>query len=772
MENKVKVYAVLLVLLAFAAWSWAAYPPGFQVFFNNASEGESNDIDTELIAFIDSAQVNISAHFYQINHMGIVDAFVRAANRLGPCNVRIISDAHYSQDPNPDYNQAYKALIDAGIPVIDETCDGSSDQSEHSHNKFCIVDEEAVWTGSYNITHNGTFNNNNNAVLIEDAGLAQAFLTEFNEMWGSSGCVPGCGSTSKFGNKKADNTAHNFNIGGVQVEAYFAPSDGCEQAILNELSAVDQGVYFCIFVFTTNSMGDSMIASYDSGYEIMGVFDNLQAWTQYSEGTKMRNHGMPVKADSEVDPHGDLLHHKFMVIDPYGHDPTVITGSYNWTASAEEDNDENILIIHDPVIAQAYYQEFLKRYYGDEIPTAELVITEVMANPLEESTGEFIEIYNYGTTSVDMTGFKITDGDSTEELFSYSGGDMVLGAGKYALILDPDYAGEYSIPSGTLLLTTGDSAIGNGLSVNDPVTLYGSDGSTVISTYAHPFNPGNGISAEKIDILGADTADNWAASTCASGSSPGEVNCVSPQPNTAPEIYALGYLGSYISSQWGGNLDILVMVDDADGWQDVTDVQILMGGSPSGLHLSLDNHYDETVTSWTFHGSVSPGAARGDYLLEFVATDSQGNQSNIFPYITIYSETGAQNYRINAFQRALVSNKAIILANKKAKTGNHTPVILAGGYLYPKVTYESGGILGLTVVADDANGVLDIIGAQLWYGGSYTGIDLYSLGPGVYEVAFDVAPGMLDAGIYSPFEALVYDTGYSESDLWPYLRVH
>jgi phosphatidylserine/phosphatidylglycerophosphate/cardiolipin synthase-like enzyme len=64
----------------------------------------------------------------------------------------------------------------------------------------------------------------------------------------------------------------------------------------------------------------------------------------------------------KVEIFGGKVHHKFAVIDVNGANPVVVTGSYNWTAAGEEQNDENTLIIYDPAVAQAYYQEYLKLY--------------------------------------------------------------------------------------------------------------------------------------------------------------------------------------------------------------------------------------------------------------------------------------------------------------------------------------------------------------------------------------------------------------------------
>ncbi|MDP2310807.1 MAG: lamin tail domain-containing protein [Pseudomonadota bacterium] len=157
----------------------------------------------------------------------------------------------------------------------------------------------------------------------------------------------------------------------------------------------------------------------------------------------------------------------------------------------------------------------------------DLVISEVMSNPLDESTGEFVEIYNAGSTDVDLLYMVIWDGDAVDTIFGY--GDIyntVLGPGEYAVILDSNYAGEYSIPGDALVLTADDSTIGSGLSTDDSFYLYESGGTALIDGYSFPTNPGNGTSVQKVDLAGGDTSSNWSASTCSSGSSPGSATCL------------------------------------------------------------------------------------------------------------------------------------------------------------------------------------------------------------------------------------------------------
>ena len=155
----------------------------------------------------------------------------------------------------------------------------------------------------------------------------------------------------------------------------------------------------------------------------------------------------------------------------------------------------------------------------------DLIITEIMANPVSEDTGEFIEIYNPTDQPIDAAELLFCDGDTTDSIHPFPGSDNTLiPAGGYALVLDPEYQDDYTIPGGTTLLAPDNTALGNSLATSDPITLLASDGLTVISSFSYPFNPGNGISVERIGIA-PDEEGNWVASPCAGGSSPGADNC-------------------------------------------------------------------------------------------------------------------------------------------------------------------------------------------------------------------------------------------------------
>ena len=111
-----------------------------------------------------------------------------------------------------------------------------------------------------------------------------------------------------------------------------------------------------MYTFSDGDIAQAMVdkATGSPAVEVQGVFDKEQGQASYSRLADFTSAGVPVKLDT----FSGLLHNKLIIIDRGGPDPRVITGSYNLTASAEEDNDENIVIIHSGALADEYYTIF------------------------------------------------------------------------------------------------------------------------------------------------------------------------------------------------------------------------------------------------------------------------------------------------------------------------------------------------------------------------------------------------------------------------------
>ncbi len=191
------------------------------------------------------------------------------------------------------------------------------------------------------------------------------------------------------------------------------------------------------------------------------------------------------------------------------------------------------------------------------------VITEVMSNVKGSDSGagspgdrnEFIEIYNNSDSDILITHFSIGDGDAMDNICIWNDSlgtpadnvfynDSILHPHRFAVILDPEYCSQeyasqpyfmpYVFGDSCLILTVGNTTLGNGLSTSDPVFLYDSN-LIIIDTYGTPFdstdtlpyNPGDGISMEKIYLDGTDGENNWQPSKSAAGCTPGNYNSVS-----------------------------------------------------------------------------------------------------------------------------------------------------------------------------------------------------------------------------------------------------
>ena len=257
------------------------------------------------------------------------------------------------------------SLASAGVPLITDGADVVNGGAGLMHNKFAVFDARGgapesiwVWTGSWNPTESGTNDDYQNAMEIQDPALAGAYLLEFNEMWGSGTASPDP-SQSRFGARKTDNTPHRFRIGGRDVESYFSPSDKTSQHIATTLAAAKGSIHFALLTFTRDDIATTLLTVRDAGITVRGIMDNrVDSGSEYDY---LLGRGVDLRLKTGP----GLLHHKYAIIDvgKPGVVPAVITGSHNWSSSAENSNNENTLIVYDGSVAEQYFQEFAARYY-------------------------------------------------------------------------------------------------------------------------------------------------------------------------------------------------------------------------------------------------------------------------------------------------------------------------------------------------------------------------------------------------------------------------
>jgi phosphatidylserine/phosphatidylglycerophosphate/cardiolipin synthase-like enzyme len=339
-----------------------------KVFFNHpvdhsAASGENalflqQAIDDTLIAYINRAEESIDFTMYNFTETGLssVSGALNAAYARG-VDVRIIFDGSAA-------NSGIQNVVD-GIKKI-----GSFQGADYTimHNKFIIIDayhsnpnKAIVWTGSTNLTDGQVNLDPNNVTVITDQSLAKTYTLEFNEMFGTSGLNPDV-AKAKFGKFKTDNTPHKFIIAGKEVECYFSPSDNTNDYLIRTIASADNKL----------DIGTMLITRSDIAYALQDAV-NLRSVALRVLTNAFGNNSTTVDGiltaligndyqDDDNNP--GIMHHKYMIVDEgTTSNPTVFTGSHNWSNNANNSNDENTLIfLDDQRIANLFYQSFLYRF--------------------------------------------------------------------------------------------------------------------------------------------------------------------------------------------------------------------------------------------------------------------------------------------------------------------------------------------------------------------------------------------------------------------------
>jgi len=133
-------------------------------------------------------------------------------------------------------------------------------------------------------------------------------------------------------------------------QAYFSPGDDCPQVIVNQLERASRTIDICVFTITDNRIADAIRDAFVRGIAVRIISDNDKSLDPGSDIERLMGLGVAVRID-QTDHH---MHHKYAVFDQ----KTTLTGSYNWTRSADKHNDENFLITSEATINRAYLGHF------------------------------------------------------------------------------------------------------------------------------------------------------------------------------------------------------------------------------------------------------------------------------------------------------------------------------------------------------------------------------------------------------------------------------
>lgn len=306
----------------------------YDIYFTNptcpAQDQRVGGLDEMIAADLLNARIQVDVVAYELDAEPIVNALIELRQR--GLTVRVVTDTD-----NANRSSIHR-LRRHSISVVEDKRNG------FMHNKFIVIDGRVVYTGSMNYTSNDVYCNNNNLVRIESPQLAANYTAEMDEKY----------IDRAFGPTSPDNTPNEqLIIGGIPVENYFGPEKAIAPIISRAVARAQNEILFLAFSFTETQIGEAMLGRAEGGVAVRGVFEHVGSNTSFSY--------FPIKNDSgltnvqvRTDGNPRVMHHKVIIIDRR----TVIFGSFNFSDNANRRNDENILIVHDPVFASYFVEEF------------------------------------------------------------------------------------------------------------------------------------------------------------------------------------------------------------------------------------------------------------------------------------------------------------------------------------------------------------------------------------------------------------------------------
>lgn len=130
----------------------------------------------------------------------------------------------------------------------------------------------------------------------------------------------------------------------------FSPDGGCANVLIAWIDQATTSVHVMIYVFTSDAIADALLRAHQRGVDVLVVVEREGAATAGSEVARLQAAGIDVRLDGN----SALMHHKVAIVDR----AFVVTGSYNWSAAAEERNNENLLVLADQNAAAQYEAAF------------------------------------------------------------------------------------------------------------------------------------------------------------------------------------------------------------------------------------------------------------------------------------------------------------------------------------------------------------------------------------------------------------------------------
>jgi len=326
-----------------------AAPPVANVVFNGLTlksvQFSRNDrIPVALASAIDRTEKTLLLALYDLRLPEVTRALLRAKQR--GVEIRLIYDEGHTKSSSgaPEImagpSAEYQALIAAGVPVRLLNGAGSFGIMHH---KYAVFDGRLLMTGSFNWTPSADDRHFENALFKTDAALIEGFTRNWEWMWNSSRPI---------GAPPADRVRPVVFAGGRYPRYAFSPKGGVEALLLDAITRSKRTVDIAMFSFYSQPVADALVAARARGVVVRVAADSVQA--RRSQAMRaLADAGVSVRLSAGRGGQG-LMHHKYALFDG----ELLITGSYNFSTNAQQNNFENNLFTAAKSEVAAFGGEF------------------------------------------------------------------------------------------------------------------------------------------------------------------------------------------------------------------------------------------------------------------------------------------------------------------------------------------------------------------------------------------------------------------------------
>jgi len=142
-----------------------------------------------------------------------------------------------------------------------------------------------------------------------------------------------------------------FLISLAKTEVYFSLSDNPQKIIIKNINQAEAFINIAMYVFTDKEIALPLIDAQKRGVKVRVYLDRSQIESTYSVSRLLVQKGIKVR----ISTNNYIMHNKFAIID----NRLLLTGSYNWTFSANSRNDENLIVIDDPEVISIFQNQFV-----------------------------------------------------------------------------------------------------------------------------------------------------------------------------------------------------------------------------------------------------------------------------------------------------------------------------------------------------------------------------------------------------------------------------